>query len=276
MPRKSGPTRLEVALSAQRSKRPTTLILGAMPSEVRAIAAAITGRRSGKVACFPYDAGRLHGRDVVVAVTGVGVTNGAMVAALFVDAFAPAELIVSGTGSRFNPRVRTGDTVISTKTIHHAAGSLTEDGMVYRNVRGPLRGQMTSWFYKPAASLLALAKAAVRTYEPDEIRVDGERYRPAVFPGIVTASDLFGVSDAKIADMQAKLRPDIMEMESAAIAQVCAQLGTPHIVFRAGSNRTQSNPGNDYRRLGQIAAAAAARWTMHFVHALAEREAAAR
>jgi 5'-methylthioadenosine/S-adenosylhomocysteine nucleosidase len=247
-----------------------------MPSEVRAIQAALVGRRTGTLACFPYDAGRLHGRDVVVAVTGVGVTNGAMVCALFVEKFRPTDVLVSGTGSRFNPRIRTGDTVISTKTIHHAAGSLTDAGMVYRNVRGPLRGQMTAWFYKPTGSLLALAKAAIRTYVAQEIDVDGVRYRPAVLPGVVTASDLFGVSDAKIADMEAKLHPDIMEMESAAIAQVCTQLGTAHSVFRAGSNRTQSNPGNDYRRLGQIAAAAAARWTMHFVGALAERDAAAR
>ncbi len=257
---------------ARRTSRPVTLILGAMPSEVRVIQADLAQRKAGTLACFPYDTGRLHGRDVVVAVTGVGVTNGAMVAALFVNHFRPAELIVSGTGSRFNPRVRTGDTVISTKTIHHAAGSLTDAGMVYRNVRGPLRGQMTAWFYKPDRALFALAKSAIRSYEPAEIRVDGARYRPAVFPGVVTASDMFGVSDAKIADMQQKLRPDIMEMESAAIAQVCHQLGTPHIVFRAGSNRTQSNPGNDYRRLGQIAAAAAARWTVHFVGALAARD----
>jgi adenosylhomocysteine nucleosidase len=60
-----------------------------------------------------------------------------------------------------------------------------------------------------------------------------------------------------------------MEMESAAIAQVAHQLDTPHIVFRAGSNRTQSNPGNDYRKLGQIAASAAARWTAHFAGVLA-------
>jgi len=252
-----------------RAKGPTTLILGAMPSEVRTILPQLAGRTSGHLACFPYESGRLRGRKVIVAVTGVGVTNGAMVAALFINHFAPAELIVTGTGSRFNPRVRTGDTVISLKTIHHAAGSLTADGMVYRNVRGPLPGQMTSWFYKPDSTLLALAKAAIKTYEPEEITVDGTRYRPAVLTGIVTASDLFGVSEEKIADMQAKLRPDIMEMESAAIAQVCAQLGTPHIVFRAGSNRTQSNPGNDYRRLGQIAAAAAARWTTHFTGALA-------
>jgi 5'-methylthioadenosine/S-adenosylhomocysteine nucleosidase len=225
--------------------------------------------RTGTLECFPYHIGRLNGRRAVVAVTGVGVTNGAMVAALFIHHFKPSELLVSGTGSRFNPRIRTGDTVISTKTIHHAAGSLTSDGMVYRKVRGPLPGQMTSWFYKPDPRLLELARAAIATYEPDEITVEGNRYTPRVLTGVVSASDMFGVSDEKIADMQKKLAPDIMEMESAAIAQVAQQLGVPHIVFRAGSNRTQSNPGNDYRKLGQIAARAAARWTVHFAGALA-------
>ena len=81
---------------------PPTLILGAMPSEVRTIQAQLEQRRSGTLACFPYDTGILRGRRVIVAVTGVGVTNGAMVAALFIQRFAPRELIVSGTGSRFS------------------------------------------------------------------------------------------------------------------------------------------------------------------------------
>jgi adenosylhomocysteine nucleosidase len=255
-------------LIKQKNVRPI-LVLGAMPSEVRTITGQLRDRRSGTYAGFPYDTGTIGGRRTVVAVTGVGVTNGAMVAALFLNEFAPEALVVSGTGSRFNPRIRTGDTVISLKTIHHAAGSLTSDGMVYRKVRGPLPGQMTSWFFRPDPALLALARKAVRTYEPEDVVVDGERYTPRVLTGVVTASDMFGVSDEKIADMRAKLNPDIMEMESAAIAQVCTQLGVPHIVFRAGSNRTQSNPGNDYRRVGQIAAAAAARWTVHFLESIA-------
>lgn len=254
------------------AKSRLTLILGAMPSEIRLIQAQLTNRKDGLLACFPYAEGLLHGRRVVTAVTGVGVTNGAMVAALFVHHFQPAELIVSGTGSRVNPRIRTGDTVISLKTIHHAAGSLTDAGMVYRKVRGPLNGQMTHWAYPPDKRLLTLAKAAIPSYEPEPVTVDGETYLPKVLTGVVTASDLFGVNDEKIADLKAKLDPDLMEMESAAIAQVCVQLGTPHIVFRAGSNRTQSNPGSDYRKLGQTAAAAAARWTIHFVDYLQRSE----
>jgi adenosylhomocysteine nucleosidase len=247
-----------------------TLILSAMPSEIRLIQAHIKNPRRGKLACFPYVAGKLNGRSVITTVTGVGVTNGAMVAALFIEKFKPSEVVVSGTGSRFNPRIRTGDTVISVKTIHHAAGSLTKDGMVYRKVRGPLPGQMTHWAYPPDARLLKLAKASVAGYTAEAVTANGETYVPAVLTGVVTASDMFGVSDEKIADMRKKLDPDIMEMESAAIAQVCTQLRVPHIVFRAGSNRTQSNPGNDYRLLGQKAAWAAARWTVYFAGCLAK------
>ena len=252
-----------------KSAPPLTLILSAMPSEIRLIQAHLKQPKRGRLACFPYVTGVLRGRRVVTAVTGVGVTNGAMVTALFVHHFQPAEVLVSGTGSRLNPRIHTGDTVISTKTIHHAAGSLTDAGMVYRKVRGPLAGQMTSWFYRPDSRLLRLARAAIAGYVAEPVTANGETYRPRVLTGVVSASDLFGVSDAKIADLKAKLNPDIMEMESAAIAQVCAQLGVPHIVFRAGSNRTQSNPGNDYRKLGQTAAAAAARWTVYFTGCLA-------
>src|SRR5260221_13544448 len=124
-----------------------TLILSAMHSEIGLIQAQLKQPKRGRLACFPYMTGVLRGRRIVTAVTGVGVTNGAMVTALFIQAFRPAEVLVSGTGSRFNPRLRTGDTVISTRAIHHAAGSLTDQGMVYRKVRGPLAGQMTHWYY---------------------------------------------------------------------------------------------------------------------------------
>lgn len=248
------------------------LILGANASEVNIFHAALEQPEHATYAGFPYVSGTIAGLPAIVTVTGYGLTNGAMVSALFAQAFQPSALILSGTGSRFNPRIRTGDVVISRLTTHHAAGSLTDAGMVYRKIRGPLKNQLTSWHFRPDAALFACAKRAIGTYEPKPIEVDGSRYIPRVVVGTNCASDLFGVNDEKIADMREKLNPDIMEMESSAVAQVCTQLGTPHIVFRAGSNITQSNPGNDYRRLGQIAARAAARWTLHFIaHLSAER-----
>ena len=64
-----------------------TLILSAMPSEIRLIQSQLKQAKSGKLACFPYVTGVLRGRKVITTVTGVGVTNAAMVTALFVHAF---------------------------------------------------------------------------------------------------------------------------------------------------------------------------------------------
>lgn len=249
-------------------KKTSILILSAMPSEIKLIREAIEKPKEGTLAIFPYTTGKIGKQKVITAVTGVGVTNGAMCTALFVEKFKPSAVIVSGTGSRFNPEVNCGDTIISKKTIHHAAGSLTDDGMVYRKVRGPLPKMMTHYAYAPDPQLFKSAKAAVVTYDPEPVTVDGDTYQPAVYSGIVTASDLFGVNQAKLDDMKQKLDPDLMEMESAAIAQVCDHLGYPHIVFRAGSNRSQPNPGTAYRKYGQTAASAAARWTIHFIKSL--------
>jgi 5'-methylthioadenosine/S-adenosylhomocysteine nucleosidase len=241
-----------------------------MPSEIKLIQTRLSRPKPGQLAIYPYLRGRIGQLDVITAVTGVGVTNGAMCTALFLDHFTPQATIVSGTGSRLNPEVNCGDVIVSKRTLHHAAGSLTDEGMVYRKVRGPLPDMMTHFAYKPDADLFKKATEAIKSYKADPITVDGSTYRPAVYPGTVSASDLFGVNQAKIDDLRAKLNPHLMEMESAAIAQACDHLGYPHIVFRAGSNRTQPNPGTAYRKYGQTAAACAARWTLHYLEHLSE------
>jgi adenosylhomocysteine nucleosidase len=52
------------------------------------------------------------------------------------------------------------------------------------------------------------------------------------------------------------------------IGQVCHELQLPHLVIRGGSNLAQENPGNDYKRLGQIAARSAALFTLHVLKQL--------
>lgn len=236
-----------------------------MPSEITVIRSALEKKKEGQCAIYPFVEGEIGGHRIITAVTGVGVTNGAMTSAIFCHEFSPAAVVVSGTGSRLNPAINCGDTIISTKTIHHGAGTLTDSGMLYRKVRGPLPDMMTHYQYAPDKTLLAQAKKIAKGYEGEAITVDGKTYQPRAYPGVVSASDLFGVSAEKIADLREKLNPDIMEMESAAIAQVCDHLRIPHIVFRAGSNLTQVNPGTAYRKYGQTAAACAARWTVYFL-----------
>jgi 5'-methylthioadenosine/S-adenosylhomocysteine nucleosidase len=254
-----------------RRAKPLTLILGAMPSEVAAIDAALVAGAHRELEGYPYQRGKLGKRRVVVAVTGVGITNAAMTAALFVHHFRPTELVFTGSGARLNPAIRTGDIIISSKTSHHNAGNWTDDGMVYRKVRGPLKGQMTPYEYRADPKLLRIARAAARTLPPKTITANGESYQAVVKVGKICSGDVFGITKQKIADIRKKLGCDLIEMEGSAAAQVCWQLGVPHIVIRSGSNLAQPDPGEDYRLLGQIAAHQAARFTMHFVKHLAAR-----
>lgn len=250
---------------------PRTLILGAMPSEIVSIETELTQVERGTLECYPYLRGRLGKRPVVVSVTGVGISAAAMTAALFIHHFRPDELVFTGSGARLNPDLRTGDVIISARTSHHNAGNWTESGMVYRKVRGAIKGQMTPYEFRPDPTLLKIAQNAILDFPQKPIRVQGKSYVPNVRVGRVCSGDVFGVTRQKIKDIREKLGADLIEMESSAAAQVCWQLGVPHLVIRSGSNRAQPNPGEDYRALGQIAAHQAARFTAHFVRRLATR-----
>ncbi len=257
------------------NEKELTLILGAVPPEISPIRAAIEEPKEGVLDGFPYLQGYLHGREVVVAITGVSKTNTGMVTGIFIHHFRPSEVIMTGTGSRLNPDLRTGDVIIASKTYHHDAGSWTRKGMVYRSVRGPVPGEQTGYSFNADKELMSLALSAAETYTKQDHKVtaNGETYSVEVKPGIVCTGDLFGVTEEKIQDMRDKLKADIMEMESAALAQVCTQMGVPHIIFRSGSNLTQEAPSDDYLVLGPIAAKEAARFTLYFVGVLAANRA---
>ena len=246
-------------------RRNLTLILGAMPQEIVAIRQSLIQPREGKLSVFPYVSGILAGRRVILAVTGVGKTNATMVCSIFAFHFKPSEVIFTGTGSRLNRKLRTGDIILGAKTCHHDMGTLNSTGMQYRNFRGPIQGTRTPFRYSADRCLLKLAKTAAESYEPRPVTVDGATYKPKIRPGIICAGDVFGQSEARIKEIRKKLGADIMEMEGSSISQVCRQLELPHLVIRAGSNLTQENPSDDYQRLGPVAAHSAARFTMHFV-----------
>lgn len=206
---------------------------------------------------------------MVTAITGVGKTNAALIATLFIAHFKPARVIYTGSAARLNPELRTGDVILGRRTFHHDAGSSQEGGMVYRKIIGPRAGEPTHYRYDADRGLLANAIAAAKSYEPREVTANGSTYTPRVRPGLICSGDIFGMTAEKISDIRAKLKCDLVEMEGAAIGQVCRALGVPHLVIRGGSNLAQPNPGSDYKALGQIAARQSAFFALHLVRILA-------
>jgi 5'-methylthioadenosine/S-adenosylhomocysteine nucleosidase len=244
------------------------VILGAVPQEITVFTAAMGNPPKHTLWGIPYYRGKLQGKNVVVAITGIGKTFTGMTTTLFITQFKPRLVLMSGTGARINPELRTGDVIVATTTYEHDYGSLTRGGMVYRAMNSPDNGKEVENAFSPPQTLLAKADAAASSYHGPEVTANGDTYTVKVRRGVVSSSDLFGVTEQRIDQLRSLFHTDIMEMESAPLGHVCESLGVPYLIVRAGSNVAQEAPNDDYLRLGPIAAREAAKFTLHLLNYL--------
>ncbi len=246
----------------------TIVILGAVPQEITPFTEAMGNPPKSELWGIPYYRGKIAGKSVVVAITGIGKTFTGMTTTLFISEFKPRLVLMSGTGARINPALRTGDVIVATETHEHDYGSLTRTGMVYRPLNGPVNGNEVENAFSPPKALLDVANKAIASYHGREVTANGSTYHVNAREGVVSSSDLFGVTQDRIELLRTKFHTDIMEMESAPLGLVCQTLGVPYLVVRAGSNVAQEAPNDDYLRLGPIAAREAARFSLHLLQYL--------
>lgn len=243
----------------------TIVILGAVPQEIPVLTNALENPEKKSLWGIPYWQGKLHGKPVVIAITGIGKTYTGMTTTLFIKEFKPRLVLMTGTGARINQQLRTGDVIVATHTYEHDYGSLTKNDMVYRPMNSPDDGKEVENEFKPTPSLLAIAQQAMDSYEAQTVTANGITYKNKVRYGVVASSDLFGVPQARIDSLRNKFKTDIMEMESAPLGHVCQTLGVPYLIVRSGSNVAQEAPNDDYLRLGPIAAREAAKFSLHLL-----------
>jgi adenosylhomocysteine nucleosidase/futalosine hydrolase len=246
----------------------TILILGAVPQEIPPFVAAMKDAEKKDLWGIPYWQGHIDGKPAVVAITGIGKTSTAMTTTLFVTQFKPRLVLMSGTGARINKTLRTGDVIVATAMNEHDYGSLTRKDMVYRPFNGPDDGKEIANHFSPSPSLLKIADQAIANYQGPEVTANGATYTVKARRGVISSSDLFGVTEQRIETLRNDFHTDIMEMESAPMGHVLQILGVPYIVVRAGSNVAQEAPNDDYLRLGPIAARQAALFSLHLISLL--------
>lgn len=232
----------------------TTGILGAFGDEVAILEQAMTDARPQTILGVRFVAGTLKGRSVVVASSGTGKVNAAMCATLLVDHFSPGEIIFSGIAGSINPDLHPGDIVIGEKTAHHDMGTLNPEGMQYRGMRSPVDWQPNPVYLDADQRLLMAAETARKSVSLEKIATsEGER-TPVIVKGIIVTGDVFVASSAKKHELRKALNADAVEMEGAAVAQVCRELGVPCLVIRSISDTADANARQDASLFFPIAA----------------------
>jgi adenosylhomocysteine nucleosidase len=194
-------------------------VLGLMPQETRQV---VAGRE--------FFAGQLHGHDVVVVLSRIGKVAAATTAALLVERFGVDRIVFTGVAGGLAPAVQVGHVVVAGEFLQHDMDA----SPLFPRWEVPFYGR--SRF--PADAVLSdrLAQAAARALPG-----------VPVHRGLVVSGDRFVASDAESRALQAAL-PDALavEMEGAAIAQVCHDLGVPFAAVRTVSDRADSAAHVDF------------------------------
>jgi adenosylhomocysteine nucleosidase len=248
---------------------PRTAILGAMGSEVNLLVAELEDAKDHEIEGIFFWEGRLRGRRVVVARTGVGKVNAAITATLLYVHFRPAEVLFTGIAGGLRPGLLPGDIVIAAKTVQHDFGTLTSGRFHRRGARNPISPERNPVFLPADRRLLRAALAAAKTVKLDAIRMRKGARTPDIVEGTVATGDVFVASPAKKAELHRELGADAVEMEGAAVAQVCWQWRVPCLVIRSVSDLADDNALADARTFLRIAAANSAALVTEIVAGLA-------
>ncbi len=195
-------------------------IIGAMDQEVALLRAQMSDVEELSLAGCEFYSGTLAGQQVVLTRSGIGKVAAAVATTLLLDRFAPDCVINTGSAGGFDPELHIGDVVISSEVRHH---DVDVTGFGYEIGQVP---QMPAAFIADER-LKALARAAVAELQ------EGIQSKE----GLICTGDQFMCDPERIA----KARTDFptmaaVEMEGAAIAQVCHQFGVPFVVTRSLSD----------------------------------------
>jgi len=238
----------------EREYRPVTGILGAFDQEVRYLLSITTNKTEQQIHRVRFTEGEINGKRVVIAQTGIGKVNAAVVTLLMIEHFAPANLIFTGIAGGVNPSLSPGDIVIGSRVAYHDYGTLTPDSLWRRPTKNPFMNYENPVFYKSDSILLVHAAKAKENLKLERVKTSyGERLPKAIIGTIVTG-DVFVASGRAVKELRKNLHADVTEMEGAAVAQTCHQWKQPFIVIRSLSDNADDASVGDVRLFYKIAA----------------------
>lgn len=223
--------------------------MAAMHPELSAVLAALPDERRRVLAGRAFWHGHWHGHAVVAVLSGIGKVAAATTAALLVDRFGAKRIVFTGTAGGLGAGVAVGDMVVADALVQHDMDA----SPLFPRFEVPLTG--IARFGTDAALSAALAQAAARvlarpghTLGADAVAEFGLQ-APRVHGGLVASGDRFVATAAESAALRAAL-PDALavEMEGAAVAQVCHDFGVPFAALRTVSDRADDAAHVDFTR----------------------------
>jgi adenosylhomocysteine nucleosidase len=213
-------------------------IVGAMHEEIAALRPCLEGLRTERRAGRDFHFGRLDGHDVILVRCGIGKVAAATTTAVLLDAFDARALLFTGVAGGLGDGVRVGDIVVARTLLQHDMNAEP----LFPRWEVPLTGRArfdadAHWTERLAQAGHALASTNTHARAA------------TLHQGLVVSGDRFVATHAE-SDALRKGLPDALavEMEGAAVAQVCHDFERPFAVVRTISDRADDAAHGDFQR----------------------------
>ena len=199
-------------------------IIAAMDEEVESIKRLMVDISIKEIYESQFIMGKLNNKKLVLVKCGVGKVNAAMTTQILIDNFDIEYVINVGTAGSLNDNIEIGDLVIAEKLVQHDF-----DITVFGHEKGYITN-IGKYFYSDK-SLIEKAKFTIEQMN--------EKFNQHI--GIIATGDIF-VQNIDVKNrIKEEFNAECVEMEGAAIAQVCTLDKVPFIVIRAISDKPNGN-----------------------------------
>ena len=228
-------------------------IVSAMAEEIAGVIDTLSDVKTREFGGRKFHAGKFHGVDVVAVFSRYGKVAAAATVTQLLAAYAVDRLIFGGVAGGVQPGLAIGDIVVATDLIQHDMDA----SPLFPRYEVPLLGKAR--FATDPDLRAGLTKAAELFAEHDLAthvsHVERNFFKmtvPKVVAGMVASGDKFFASSAGVRDLRERL-PEVccVEMEGAAVAQVCDEYGIPFAVVRTISDSADENSVHDFPRFAR-------------------------
>lgn len=212
-------------------------IICAMKIEADAIRDTIQNPKTELISGIEFTHGFIHGKEVVLAVCGIGKVFAAVCAEAMILHYKPTLLLNSGVAGTLTPALSIGDIAVAAALVQHDMD--------------------TSPLGDPVGMVSGINKIY---FEADEAAVDGLCAAAAhigakTLRGTIASGDQFLADPAKKQRIAEAFGAVACEMEGAAVAQVAYINHTPFAVLRAISDSASGDAQMEYTEFCKLAAA---------------------
>ena len=209
-------------------------IIAAEVQEMEAVKEKMQNIQEIKIYNNIFYEGIISNKKCVLARAGEGKVNAARTTQILIDKFDVEAVINVGSAGGLNPELDYEDIVVSTACVQHDF-----DITAFGREKGYIPNIENKYIYADKMLLEKATKAIEQTNNK-------------VIKGIIATGDEFVAGKERRKEIYEQFNAECVEMEGAAVAQVCHLDNIPFIIIRSISDKANGNEKIDFERYLEI------------------------